>query len=155
MSAKGVLFDFDGTLTSPGALDFPAIKRQLGCPVDQPILEYLETQPPNSRVELVKILEDSEEHAAEASRPNQGAERCLFALKKRGIPLGILTRNSLSSVKTALQNFKDVTIHEILPQLSLAIFLCPSLTLTVCIRPQNRWVFYQRSYWWWVIFVST
>ena len=26
---KAVLFDFDGTLTQPGALDFPAIKRKL------------------------------------------------------------------------------------------------------------------------------
>ena len=44
MIIKGVLFDFDGTLTRPGALDFPAIKQELGCPADQAILEYLETE---------------------------------------------------------------------------------------------------------------
>jgi len=28
MIIKGVLFDFDGTLTLPGALDFPSIKER-------------------------------------------------------------------------------------------------------------------------------
>ena len=27
---RAVVFDFDGTLTRPGALDFPAIKREVG-----------------------------------------------------------------------------------------------------------------------------
>jgi hypothetical protein len=33
-----VLFDFDGTLTHPGALDFAAIKREVGCPADRFVL---------------------------------------------------------------------------------------------------------------------
>ena len=37
-----VLFDFDGTLTAPGALDFKEIKAELGCPLDRPVLEYIE-----------------------------------------------------------------------------------------------------------------
>jgi len=32
MVIKGVLFDFDGTLTIPGAIDFFDIKDSLGCP---------------------------------------------------------------------------------------------------------------------------
>ena len=39
---KAVIFDFDGTLTKPGTLDFPSFKKSLGCPVDQPTLEYIE-----------------------------------------------------------------------------------------------------------------
>jgi len=42
MTIKGVLFDLDGTLTYPGALDFPQFKYELGCPEEKPILEYLE-----------------------------------------------------------------------------------------------------------------
>ena len=42
---KGVLFDFDGTLTQPGAIDFLAIKREIGCPKDTAILEYIDLQP--------------------------------------------------------------------------------------------------------------
>jgi hydrogenase expression/formation protein HypE len=112
MAIKGVLFDFDGTLTHPGALDFPAIKLELGCPVDQPILEYLETLASARRAELMKILEKNEDVAAQASQPNRGAEKCLINLKNRGFALGILTRNSLSSVKKALQKFNGVTAED-------------------------------------------
>ena len=112
MDIQGVLFDFDGTLTLPGALDFPAIKQELGCPGDQAILEYLETQPPARRSSLMKILEGIEDQAAETSRPNRGAEKCLSVLKGRGIILGILTRNGLSSVKKALKKFEGVTIRD-------------------------------------------
>ena len=38
---KGVLFDFDGTLTQPGGLNFLAIKREIGCPEGTPILDYM------------------------------------------------------------------------------------------------------------------
>jgi HAD superfamily hydrolase (TIGR01509 family) len=112
MMIKGILFDFDGTLTTPGALDFPAIKRELGCPPDQAILEYLETQTPEKRSSLMKILEEIEDQAAEASRPNRGAEKCLSVFKERGIILGILTRNGLSSVKKALRKFDGITIRD-------------------------------------------
>ena len=112
MMIKGVLFDFDGTLTLPEALDFPAIKKKLGCPPDQAILEYLETQIPEKRSSLMKILEEIEDQAAEASRPNRGAEKCLSVLKERGIILGILTRNGLSSVKKALKKFSGITIRD-------------------------------------------
>ena len=40
---KGVLFDFDGTLTRPFAIDFQAIKTAIGCPPDETILEFIET----------------------------------------------------------------------------------------------------------------
>ena len=38
---KAVLFDFDGTLTKPGALDFPLLKKTIGCPSDIPVLEFI------------------------------------------------------------------------------------------------------------------
>jgi len=103
---RGVLFDFDGTLTMPGALDFPAIKREMGCPPDLPILEFLETLPSERKGPLMEILEAKEEKAAELSAPNLGAELCINALKRKGVVLGIITRNSLQSVLKALQKFK-------------------------------------------------
>ena len=112
MNIKGVLFDFDGTLTRPGALDFPAIKRELGCPVDETILEYIETQPHGLRAKLMKILDKREEIAAEDSLPNKGSEKCLSVLKKKGISLGILTRNSLISVEKVIQKFNSIKIDD-------------------------------------------
>ena len=41
MALEAVLFDFDGTLTEPGTLDFAAIRREIGCPPGQPILEFI------------------------------------------------------------------------------------------------------------------
>ena len=112
MAIKGVLFDFDGTLTLPGALDFPAIKKALGCPLDQLILEFLESQPLDQQAGLMEILEEREDSAARASLPNRGAEGCLSALRKREIPIGILTRNRLKSVREALEKFEDITIDD-------------------------------------------
>ncbi len=105
---KAVLFDFDGTLTQPGALDFPAIKRKLDCPVDLPILEFIETQPPQEQARLMKTLEEQEVNAAISSMPNSGAEKTILALLDRGYCLGILTRNSRKSLETAFLNFSII-----------------------------------------------
>jgi HAD superfamily hydrolase (TIGR01509 family) len=107
---RGVLFDFDGTLTLPGALDFPAIKREMNCPPDIPILEWLETVPTERKPPLMKILESAEEKAAEESLPNVGAEECLLSLRDKGLLLGIITRNSLPSVRAALERFETLRL---------------------------------------------
>ena len=109
---KGVLFDFDGTLTLPGALDFPAIKREINCPPGLPILEYLETVPAELKPSLMKILESKEEKAAEESLPNVGAEECLLTLRNKGVLLGIITRNSFPSVRLALARFETVRLGD-------------------------------------------
>ena len=109
---RGVLFDFDGTLTRPGALDFPAIKRKIQCPAGMAILEYLDGLPSFGRAACLKILEAMEEEAARSAVPNTGAEPCLLSLKMGGIPFGILTRNSLSSVRIALERFERIRLED-------------------------------------------
>ena len=109
---KGVLFDFDGTLTQPGAIDFLAIKEDIGCPHNVAILEYIKLQPPKKQVVLTKLLEGHEAEAARLSIPNQGAEVCLSTLKGRGVPIGIITRNSLKSVTLALQQFDSIECRD-------------------------------------------
>ena len=112
MAIRGVLFDFDGTLTLPGALDFPAIKKVLGCPLDHPILEFIALQPADRRAGLTKILEEAEDVAAGASLPNRGAEQCIHLLKRRQIPMGILTRSRLKPIRRVLERFRGVTIND-------------------------------------------
>ncbi len=104
-----VLFDFDGTLSRPGALDFAAIREALGCPDGVAVLEYIQSIADPERQRTVKArLEAFEVEGARASRINAGATESISALKALGIPLGILTRNSRASVMRAFRNFETL-----------------------------------------------
>lgn len=106
---RAVLFDFDGTLTHPGALDFPALRQALDCPPGTLILEYIDALPTEEeRSRKRSILTDFETAAARASVPNEGAEETVTLLRRRGIRVGILTRNTRSSVLTSLANFRSL-----------------------------------------------
>ena len=106
---RGVLFDLDGTLTRPGALDFPAIKRKIGCPEHLPILEFLETVVPPERRRLEAVLEEAEMEAAALAEPNDGAEACVRALRGFSLPLGIITRNCRNSVDATFERLGNIT----------------------------------------------
>jgi len=106
---QAVLFDFDGTLTRPGSLDFNTIRRAVKCPAGIPILEHIETLATDEpRKRAIRILEQYELEAAKRSQPNAGAEDLIVFLKSLQLKLGILTRNSLNSVSVALMNFSRV-----------------------------------------------
>ena len=107
---EAVLFDFDGTLTAPGELDFGAIKRAVGCPPDRFVLEWaLEFEDEEDRERALAALERFELEAAARSRPNHGAEELVGALRARGLTLGVLTRNARAAVERALDNFAGVS----------------------------------------------
>lgn len=108
-SLKAVLFDFDGTLTRPGILDFSAIRQAMQCPADLTILEYIDTLPAGEkREQSMRILEIFETRAAECAEPNIGAEDLLDFLRAMSLETGIITRNRLCSVTTALKKFNRV-----------------------------------------------
>jgi HAD superfamily hydrolase (TIGR01509 family) len=107
---RAVLFDFDGTLTEPGALDFPAIKAAIGCPPHSPILEFIPTLASQSAREKARLILDRfEMQAARQSRANAGAEEVVQALRALGLKIGIFSRNSLSSIRRALENFTRIS----------------------------------------------
>jgi len=106
---KAVLFDFDGTLTKPGSIDFNLIKRTIGCPVESFILEFIESLEDNVQKEkAISTLENFENKAADCSEPNNGAEELLLYLRSNGIRTGIISRNSLESIKRSFHNFKRI-----------------------------------------------
>lgn len=110
---RAVLFDFDGTLTHPGALDFPAIKREVGCPPDQYVLEWILSLPPGAtRDAATSALERFELAAADASAPNAGAEELVHWLRAQGLAVGVLTRNGLSAVDRALAGFASLGLDD-------------------------------------------
>jgi len=105
---KAVFFDFDSTLTSPGALDFPEIKRAIGCPQEIPILEFIDSLDSETAKDRARnILDDYEIEAAAASGPAEGCEQLLRTLKARGVQIGIVSRNSLKSIARAFENFSN------------------------------------------------
>jgi hydrogenase expression/formation protein HypE len=112
MGIKGILFDFDGTLTVPGAINFLEIKAFLGCPSEVPILEFIESLNNNEQQKAYSLLDRHEERAARISFPAQDAEGVIRELKKKDLPLGIITRNSLNAVLLALNNFDHVTADD-------------------------------------------
>ncbi|MBI4777246.1 MAG: HAD family hydrolase [Deltaproteobacteria bacterium] len=109
---RAVLFDFDGTLTAPGAIDFQAIRLRLCCPSDQPILEYIDRLDPQDQHRALDILEAMELEAARRSRPNTGALELLLWLKHIRIPFGLLTRNGPNSVYLTLTTFKEISARD-------------------------------------------
>ena len=106
---RAVLFDFDGTLTRPGALDFGFIRQALGCPPGMPILEFIQSlEAESDRRRALVRLDRFELQGAAASVPNVGAEEIVVWLKRLGVAVGILTRNNRACVLRALQNFETI-----------------------------------------------
>lgn len=93
-SIKALIFDLDGTITEP-FFDFDAIRVEMGLSKDAgPILEAMEKMNLEQRQNAQKILDYHEQLAVEKSKLNLGAKETLDILRKRGIKIGILTRNT-------------------------------------------------------------
>jgi HAD superfamily hydrolase (TIGR01509 family) len=95
------IFDMDGTLTL-NIHDFDGIKRILGLPIDQPILEALNQLPAAEAAELHQQLDLLELEIAHQATAQVGARELLTKLRSRGDRIGILTRNSKSNAEATL-----------------------------------------------------
>ena len=110
---KAVLFDFDGTLTRPESLDLSIIKKKIGCPKDNLILEFIENLPTaDQRKQARNDLDQFELEAAAFAEPNPGAEDLILYLRSRGVMIGIISRNSRQSIERSLQNFSKVSASD-------------------------------------------
>lgn len=102
MQMQGWIFDLDGTLTV-AQHDFPAIRRELGVPMDEDILEYLGRLPIAERERLNRQLDDIELRLAREVEPAPGAAELIRELHRRNLRLGILTRNLHSVAMASLE----------------------------------------------------
>ena len=95
---KAVIFDLDGTITKP-FFDFEAIRKEMGLGKEAgPILEAMEKMTAKQRKAAEKILHRYEQEAVEKSSLNADARRTLWALRRAGIKIGVLTRNKRQNV---------------------------------------------------------
>jgi hydrogenase expression/formation protein HypE len=105
----GVIFDFDGTLTEPGALDFGALHKAVGCPREIGLLEFLaQLTDPEARAVKEAILLEAEVEAAERCRPNEGAAELVAFLRENQVPMAIITRNSRLAVDVAFEHMPEI-----------------------------------------------
>ncbi len=107
---RAVLFDFDGTLTKGNALDFKAIREDIGCPPGVSLLEYIEGLETEERNAAAEKLARYEREGASRSEPSEGALETLEFLRTRKIPYGIITRNSRESIHSSMRNFPEGTL---------------------------------------------
>ncbi|MCJ8329913.1 MAG: HAD family hydrolase [Lentisphaeria bacterium] len=105
---KAVLFDFDDTLTNPGAIDFPALRHDLGISEGDNILAYVDSLPEAEQIEKNAILNDYEMRASASASAAEGAEDLILFLMEKSIPLGIITRNRLKPIMRSLENFPQI-----------------------------------------------
>jgi hydrogenase expression/formation protein HypE len=108
-----VVFDFDGTLTRPGDLDFAAVRRAMGCPQGVGLLEFLggiEDDEERRRKEAILVAWESE--AADRCRANDGAVGLVSFLRERGVPMAIITRNRRETVERSLANVRGIEIAD-------------------------------------------
>jgi HAD superfamily hydrolase (TIGR01549 family) len=103
MPPGAVIFDLDGTLTRP-YFDFDAIRREIGLATEPrtPVLEALERMTPDERGRAERILHEHEERAARECRLWEDAPHVLDAIRRRRVPVALLTRNSRRSAETVV-----------------------------------------------------
>jgi HAD superfamily hydrolase (TIGR01549 family) len=143
-SVRAIIFDLDGTITEP-FFDFDAIRAEMGLAKDAgPVLEAIDKMGPEQRKNAEKILGFHEQLAVEKSQINPGVRETLNKLRKNGIKIGILTRNTKDNVSAVAEKhglFFDAAIGRedgpVKPDAFGVIKLCntfgvlPSQTLVV------------------------
>jgi HAD superfamily hydrolase (TIGR01509 family) len=103
---KSIVFDMDGTLVD-SKLDFDQIRRDIGMPQDQAILEYLEEHPDADFVaKAMEIVHHHEREGALRATLIPGIDQLIEVLKQKNIHTGVLTRNSKIVTDLTLKNLK-------------------------------------------------
>ena len=101
---RGIVFDLDGTLVD-SALDFPAMRREIGCPEDTGLLEFVDTlECAEARATAEAVIHRHEMAGAAQATWMPGASRLLQGITQAGLPTGIVTRNSREAAGMTLSS---------------------------------------------------
>lgn len=96
---KGVIFDLDGTLVDC-QLDFAQIKKEVGCPANIDLLAYVDSLNESERSHANDVILQHELDDARQSQWLSGAQSFVEEVKRRGLPMAIVTRNCREATAT-------------------------------------------------------
>jgi HAD superfamily hydrolase (TIGR01509 family) len=99
---RGLIFDLDGTLVDSG-LDFDLMRREMGLPEKQPILEALDLLEEGRRSECWAVLSRHEREGAERATLMPGVAELIELLTARGIHRAVFTRNGRQAALRTLE----------------------------------------------------
>lgn len=106
MKIKGFIFDMDGTIVD-SKLNFDSIRKSIGIPNKEPILEYIEKSSDQSFIDkALEIVHEYELKGAKESEIIRDFKDFYQHLKKLKIPTAILTRNSKHVTDYTLKKHK-------------------------------------------------
>jgi len=141
MPNTAVIFDFDGTLTEH-YLDFDAIRRDIGLGPG-PILETVDRLDADARDRANEILHVHEQDAASNVALRTGALEVLARLKAKRWPVAILTRNTKTTLETAMSRF-GLVVDATVTRDDAAIKPAPDGVYALCkqlgVPPQKSWM---------------
>eukprot|EP00730_Choanoeca_flexa_P014059 TRINITY_DN6009_c0_g1_i1.p1 TRINITY_DN6009_c0_g1~~TRINITY_DN6009_c0_g1_i1.p1 ORF type:complete len:263 (+),score=50.66 TRINITY_DN6009_c0_g1_i1:56-844(+) len=108
----GVIFDLDGTLTAPDAIDFARMRARCGFPTREKhggsilkLVEALPTQEERDRCHA--IIKDEEAKGMLNMKLNHGMEATLQKLEEHGLKAAIVTRNNTAAIDAFAQMLSD------------------------------------------------
>ena len=99
---RGIIFDLDNTLVD-SQLDFELMRREMKLPTRQPILEGIAALEEAEAALCREVLHRHELAGAQRATPLPGVHDLLDELRRRGLPIGIATRNSRPMAETMLR----------------------------------------------------
>jgi HAD superfamily hydrolase (TIGR01509 family) len=100
---RGIVFDLDGTLVD-SALDFAAMRREIGCPDGTGLLEFVASLDSDAdRASAEAVIHRHEMAGAARATWMPGASRLLHRIAGAGLPMGIVTRNSREAAGRTLE----------------------------------------------------
>jgi HAD superfamily hydrolase (TIGR01549 family) len=99
---RGVIFDLDGTLVDSG-LDFEQMRREMGLPTGQPLLEAIAALDEFKAERCREILARHEAAGADAARLMPGVAELMAMLAARQVRRAVLTRNSRVAAERTLK----------------------------------------------------
>ncbi|MBL9092526.1 MAG: HAD family hydrolase [Planctomycetaceae bacterium] len=115
---RGVVFDLDGTLVD-SALDFDAMRAEMGLAAGVPVLETLATMAEHDAARCHEILHRHERNGAERATVMLGAAEFIHELHRRGLKQAVWTRNSRAVALATLERvglvFDDVISRDDAP----------------------------------------